>query len=130
MRTRPFLAAPRPAGPQPRDGLRRALRARGSLEHLADHVARPPPHLLVDAADVLADQPQREDLEADEEEQDREQREHPLDLGSDQEAAQPQERAEAETQERHEDPMRLTSWIGSSENPVSKSKLSRSSRKS
>src|SRR5882762_9320432 len=77
-------------------------RARGSLEHLADHVARPPPDFLVDAADVLADQAERQDLQADEEKEDREQGEHALDLGADQQTAQAQEGAEAETEERDE----------------------------
>src|SRR6059058_6143340 len=94
--------SPRTAGPQPRDALRLA-RPR-SLEHLADHVARPPPHLLVDPSDVLADEPEGQDLEADEEEEDGEEREHPLDLGTDQEAPEAEDDGEAKTQDGDEDP--------------------------
>src|SRR3989442_568718 len=83
---------------------RRRPSARASLEHLADHVPRAPPHLLIDPADVLADQPEGEDLEADEEEQDREQGEHPFDLGAHQEAPPAEEDGEPEAYQGHEDP--------------------------
>src|SRR5207249_8484004 len=82
---------------------RRRPSERASLEHLADHVPRPPPHFLIDPSHVLADQPQRQDLQAGEEEQDREQGEHAFDLRPEQEATQAEEEREAEAHQGHDD---------------------------
>src|SRR5213594_1696937 len=87
-----------------RYGRRRSPSVPGSLEHLADHVPRLPPHLLVDPSDVLPDQPQGEDLEADQEEEDREEREHSRYLGTRQTTFQAEDDRDAEAQDGHEDP--------------------------
>src|ERR1039458_5979904 len=93
---------------------RRAARAQppsslvlAPLQHVADDVARPVPHLVIDAADVLADQPDPEQGHANQEEGDREQREHAFGLGTDYQPAHREER---------------------DEKPVMRSKLSRISR--
>ena len=50
------------------------------LQHGADDVARPMPHLVVDAADIFAEQADAEQRHAEQEERDREQREHAFGL--------------------------------------------------
>ena len=62
----------------------------------AHQVLRPPPGLLVDPAHVLPEEPDAEQDDASEEEEDSKEREHPLHLGADDQAAHREEDDERE----------------------------------
>src|SRR5881397_3549726 len=77
--------------------------------HLAAHdVARALAHLVVDAAQILAEDPERDELRAHEYEQDREQREHALGrpVAAEREAQDHDQDAERRAERGHPEPER------------------------
>ena len=111
----------------PGNGPRR--RDRAETVHVPHGEARAAPHLLVDAADVLADDPEAGHRDAEQREENREEREDSLHLGADDEPPHEQEKAEEDSAESPTTVPRIPKTSrGSVEKPVMRSKLRRMSR--